>query len=179
MGEDECTYEIICMIDKENLIHVENEIKRKQYTTDTEEHIINLDKRLDFQRIYIDAGAGTLGVSILDHLMKLDQTKRKIIAINNRQIVTDREKGTRTRLLKEDLYNNLLALMEQRKIKLLDDDTVKESLRSVQYEYMMKEGQPTRIRIFGNYTHVAEGLIRAAYCVKDKNLNIWISSIKV
>ncbi len=30
------------------------------------------------------------------------------------------------------------------------------------------------IKIFGNYTHIAEGLIRAAWCVKDKSLNPYI-----
>ena len=54
------------------------------------------------------------------------------------------------------------------------DDEVFLSLKSVQYEYI--EGD--KIKFFGNYTHIAEGLIRAAWAVKDKNLNIWIDTIK-
>ena len=75
---------------------------------------------------------------------------------------------------KEDLYNNLLRLMEQGKIKLLDDPEIFLSLKSIQYEYVTKEGQPTRRRIFGNYSHIAEGLIRAAWCTNDKSLSPYI-----
>ena len=78
------------------------------------------------------------------------------------------------KLLKEDLYDNLKGLMERGQIKLLDDDDVIISLKSIQYEYLMKQGQPTRLRIFGRYSHVVEGLVRSAWlAVQDKTLNIW------
>lgn len=80
-------------------------------------------------------------------------------------------------LLKEDMYMNLLAMMEKGKIKLLDDDEVKLSLRSVQYEYVSEPGKPTKIRIFGNYTHIAEGLIRAAWLANQKHLNAFIDYV--
>ena len=179
MGEDEGTYEIIMKINKDNLVQVENIVTRKKLTTETEARILELDRRYNFERIFIDAGSGTLGVSIFDHLLNIDQTKRKIEAINNRARPLDRDGKSKTRLLKEDLYSNLLALMEQRKIKLLDDEDLIESLRSIQYEYLMSEGKPTRLRIFGEYSHIVEGLIRAAWCVKYKDLSIWVRSIKV
>ena len=70
--------------------------------------------------------------------------------------------------------------MEKGFIKLLDDGSVIESLRSIQYEYIFKDKQPTKIRIFGDYSHVVEGLIRCAYAAtKDKNLNMWVRSIKI
>ena len=173
LGEDEGTFEIILKKSRDELIHVENIITVKKLTNETEDKIIFLDKQYNFRQIYLDAGAGSLGVSVLDHLLINDQVKRKAAALNNRAQVMSRDENTKQRLLKEDLYFNLLALMEQAKIKLLDDEEVIESLRSIQYEYVQKEGMKTRLRIFGNYSHVAEGLIRAAYCSKDKTLNIW------
>ena len=178
MGEDEGTYEIIDKISRDKMKHVENIVTRKKLTTETEQRIWDLDKQYNFKKIFIDAGAGSLGVSVLDHLLNVDQTKRKVVAIDNAKRQIDRD-GAKTKLLKQDLYDNLRALMEQGKIQLLDDEDVIDSLRSVQYEYVMKDGEPTRLRIFGNYTHIVEGLIRAAWCVQYKNLNIWFDSIKV
>lgn len=178
MGEDEGTFEILDRIDRDNIVQVESIITKKKLTNETEDRIVELDKRYDFSKIFIDAGAGSLGVSVFDHLLILDQTKRKVIAINNAKRSVDND-DRKVRLLKEDLYDNLRALMEQGRIKLLDDDEVVESLRSIQYEYVMREGEPTRLKIWGDYAHVVEGLIRAAWCVKYKNLNIKVYSIKI
>lgn len=181
MGEDEGTFEIFDKLDKK-IIHVENIITRKKLTTETEDKILTLNRQYNFYHrdsIGIDAGAGTLGVSILDHLIVEDEVKRKIVAINNRARSLDRGGDTKAKLLKEDLYDNLRSMMEKNTIELLDDDEIIESLRSVQYEYIMKDGQPTKLRIFGNYTHVVEGIIRAAILAKEKSLNPWISSFSV
>ena len=184
MGEDLGSYEIIDMIDKDNLVHVENITTKKQLTTQTEDRILQIDYQYEgFRKIYLDAGSGTLGVSILDHLMAIPQTRKKVVAINSRQRVIEKdwvgrkERIKKARILNEDLYDNLRSLGEKGKIKLLDDEDVQASLRSVQYQYMQKEGQPTRLRIFGNDTHIAEGLIRAAWCVKEKVINIAIHYI--
>ena len=64
--------------------------------------------------------------------------------------------------------------MEHKKIKLLDDPEIYQSLKSVQYEYTRDAWGHPIMRIFGNYTHIVEGLIRAAWCVKDKSLNMWV-----
>jgi len=60
--------------------------------------------------------------------------------------------------------------MEKGYIKLLDDPEIFQSLKSVQYSY-----EDGRFRIFGNYTHIVEGLIRAYWGSKTKHLNISIS----
>lgn len=179
MGEDEGTFEIIERVNRDMLIQVENIVTRKKLTTETEERIISLDKKYNFSKIFIDAGAGSLGVSVFDHLLSFEQTRRKVVAINNAERVMSRDGKRKIKVMKEDLYDNLRALMEQGKIKLLDDEDLIESLRSIQYEYIMKYGEPTRLKIYGNYTHIAEGVIRAAWCVKYKNLNMWLRSIKV
>lgn len=174
MGEDAGTFEILDKIDKDNIVHVENIVTRKKLTTETEDKIVELDRKYNFKKILIDAGAGTLGVSILDHLLIIDQVKRKVIAVNNAKRILGHGETGSTKLLKIDLYDNLRALMEQDKIKLLDDDEVIESLRSIQYENVTKQGEPTKTKIWGDDSHIVEGLIRAALCVKYKNLNISI-----
>ena len=177
MGEDESSFEILQ--ERENsIVQVENLITKKTLTTETEDRIINLDLQYDFKNkgIGIDAGSGSLGVGIFDHLIRHDDIKGKVVAINNRARVMDRD-GGKAKLLKEDLYDNLLALMHRGQIKLLDDETIIESLRSIQYEYVKTEGKPTRLRIFGNYSHVVEGIIRAAILAQTKDFNMWIESI--
>ncbi len=179
LGDDETTFEIIKRVNKENLIHVHHEIARKRLTTQTEDRIIQLNNQYHtIKKIYIDAGAGSLGVGVLDHLLRNEQTKRKVEAINNRKLVLDREGKTKQRLLKEDLYDNLKSLGEKGQIHLLDDEKVRASLRSIQYEFIKKANQATQMRIFGNYSHIVEGLIRAAWCNKEKQINRLIYSFK-
>lgn len=173
MGDDLSVFSIIDKIDSEHLEQVESIATSKTLTTQTEKQILDLEKLYHFRSIYLDAGSGTLGVSILDHLLEESSTKNKVVAINNRERVLDRLGEQKKKILKEDLYNNLVRLGERKEIKLLDDDEIKLSLASVQYEYVIKAGRASVLRIFGNYTHHAESLIRAAWCVKDKHLNIW------
>jgi hypothetical protein len=116
-----------------------------------------------------------MGVGVYDPLLEDDQTKRKIVAINNARRLIDKEKGAKKPrkrpLMKEFLYNNLKNLMENKKIKLFDSPEIRQSLRSIQYDN--SEGE---LKIYGNYSHIAEALIRAAYCTKDKGLKLWASS---
>lgn len=179
LGEDEGTYEIIQKIDNNNIRHIESMITVKKRTNETTDLIVSLERLYNFDKIYIDAGSGSLGVGILDSLLAIDETKRKVIALDNRRRALNRDGTQQTRLLKEDLYDNLRSLMEKGAILLLDDEKIIDSLMSVQYEYVMSNDQPTRIRIFGNYTHIVEGLIRACYGAKEKSLNIWLKTIKL
>jgi len=73
------------------------------------------------------------------------------------------------KILKVDLYMNLLKLMETGKMHLFNDEEILYSLSSVQYEYNDKG----EIRIFGNDTHICEALIRAVWCMNEKHLNLW------
>lgn len=167
MGEDESTFEIVDRINKKCLEQVENEITTKTLTTATTERILTLNRKYNFKQIFIDDGG--MGVGVFDQLLTENSTKRKVVAINNLARPLDREEKQKKKILKEDLYNNLLGLMERKEIKLLKDDEIFQSLKSVQFE--IKNG---RVKYHGNYTHIAEGLIRAAWCVTDKGLNIYI-----
>jgi hypothetical protein len=171
MGGDEA---VLTTLKKDNILEqVDMEIPEGQRLTDTARLIIHKDKQLLHKKIYIDDGG--MGVGVFDILFEDPQTKRKVVAINNatRIFEVDRsgkkvkEKGTH--LLKEDLYLNLKNLMEKSKIKLFDTHEIKQSLRSILYEN--KDG---KLKIYGNYSHITEALIRAAWCMKDKSLNIWI-----
>jgi len=129
--------------------------------------ILRLERKYNFKKIYIDDGG--LGVGVFDNLLDENQTKRKVIAINNASRSLDKDNKRKKKLLKEDLYNNLLRLMEQGKIILEENDNTFLSLKSIQYEYV--DGQ---LKIHGNYSHITEALIRAVWCMKHKGLNIWI-----
>lgn len=174
LGNDESTFEIIKKIDRDKYIQVENIVTKKQLTTDTIRKIIELEDIYHFKNIGIDAGAGSLGVGVFDFLVEETKTKRKVVAINNRERILDKDGEKKAKILKEDLYNNLVALGDWGKIKLLDDDEIKASLASIQYEYVIKANRASVLRIFGNYSHIVEGIIRAAWLAsKDKTLNIW------
>jgi hypothetical protein len=170
MGEDEGTFEILQKISDGNIIHVENIITTKKLTTETEDRIVELDRMYNFKKIGIDAGAGTLGVSVHDHLLRTPIAK-KVIPLNNAERKLDKYGRETAKMKKEDFYDNMRSMLEHGELKLLDDDLIIESLRSVQYEYVMKSGEPTKLRIYGNYTHIAEGLIRAAWLANQKSLN--------
>jgi len=176
MGEDQGTFEILRKINDENIHQVANIVTTKKLTWETEQRIIELAKIYNFPRqsIGLDAGAGTLGVSILDHLLIEDSTKKKVIGLNSRAKVLDIDGELQKKILNEDMYNNLVSMMEKGFITLLNDDELIASLKSVLWEPVTKANSQTMIRIFGDYTHIAEGLIRAAWLAsKDKTLNIW------
>jgi len=62
-------------------------------------------------------------------------------------------------------------LMEQGLLKMPDDDELRRSLVSIQFEI---DPVTKKLKIFGKYSHITEGLIRAAWCIKAKGLNLWV-----
>jgi hypothetical protein len=166
-GGDEITFEIL-EYNNGILYQRENEIHTKLYTTETTDKILALDREYNFKRIYIDDGG--LGVAVFDNLLVEPQTKYKVEAINNASRAIDKD-NRHKKLLKEDLYMNLKNLMEKGIIHLLNDTQIFTSLKSV----ILECNEVTKdVRIYGRYTHVAEGLIRAAWCIRNRGLNIYI-----
>jgi len=168
MGKDQTTFEVLEKIDKK-LYQRENIVMKKLLTTDTTRKIIELNRLYDFKRIYIDDGG--LGVAVFDQLLLEEETRRKVVCINNSSRPLDRDEKRRKKILKEDLYLNLLRLMERGEIQLLDDPDIFLSIKSVVCEITTRANE---VRIYGRYTHIVEGLIRAAWCVREQNLNIYI-----
>ena len=117
-----------------------------------------------------------MGVGVFDPLLQDEQTKRKVIAINNAKRVIERDssgkeiKLKKKKLMKEVLHFNLLNLLEKRDIELFGTPEILLSLKSIQYEYQDNGS----VKIFGNYDHIAEAIVRAAWCMQDKTLNIWM-----
>tara|TARA_R100000049_G_C1921310_1_gene66526 strand:- start:503 stop:943 length:441 start_codon:yes stop_codon:yes gene_type:complete len=143
------------------------EITEKTRLTDTVRLVLQKDSIWGYKKIYIDTGG--MGVGVFDPLLEEEQTRRKVVSIDNATRALEFAGTKSKRLMKEDLYNNLLRLFEQGKIELFDDPNILLSLRSVQYEYT-KNGN---MRIFGEYSHITEALVRAAWCMASKDLNLW------
>lgn len=171
MGGDETVLISLDRFLRDNLKQFDIEIPDSQSLTDTARLIIHKDKGINHKKIYMDDGG--LGVGVYDILFEDRQTKRKIVGLNNAKRSIDKIPGKDTPrkkvLLGEDMAINLKVLMEQGKIKLFDDPRIRHSLRSMQYENLDGE-----LKIYGNYSHIFEALKRAAWCMKDKSLNIYI-----
>ena len=167
MGEDESTFEGLTRAGN-NLFQFHHETTTKTRTTATIQKIIDLDDRYDFEKVGVDDGG--MGVGVFDQLLETDQTRHKVIALNNARRIIDKE-DKQKKLLKEDMYNNLVAMGERNEVKLFNNKDIKDSLRSITVE--------DNGRIGGRYSHIVEGIIRAAWLGKGKDLNFRIHSIKV
>jgi hypothetical protein len=175
MGDDQTTFEI-GFLEGDEIIQVENLVAAKTYLTETFRANLELDNIYDFKKMFIDDEG--IGIGVFDMMMDEDQLKRKTIGVNNSKRVIDKD-GKEKGILKNELYYQLRWLMEQQKIKLLKDDSIFQSLKSVQYEYSNDVHGVPQIKIHGNNTHIAEGLIRLGMAIKYKDLNLRIYSIKV
>lgn len=166
---DPSTFEILDGKDKENVKQIDNIVRYDYSVTKTADECIGLEKKYKFIGIGVDGGG--MGAGVVDILLNTDKTRLKVKDLNNsRRAVEWGEKGKKTTLLKEDMYRTLQIAMEKGHIKLLDDEEVKVSLRSVQIEYI--EGS-NEVKIYGSDTHVVEGIIRALYLIQTQALNIW------
>ena len=121
-----------------------------------------------FKKEYIDSGG--MGITVCDLLREDEDNKGKVVEINNASRIYNVEEKEKV-IFKEELYNNLKKLMERSEIKLLDDDELKASLKSIQAEHHKDTG---RLKIWGSYSHIVEGLIRACWGSMDKSLNPYI-----
>lgn len=181
LGGDEITYEIIKKVDNKTFLHVENIFDKRKALTETYQKIIDLTKLWKMRKVGIDAGSGSLGVALLDFLHTEPSTMNKVVALTNQKRQTDADGKKSTTLMKEDMYFSMLSMMEHGELKLLKEQSVIDSLRSVNYGYEdddeeLKDSR-AKVKIYGNYTHIAEGLVRAAWLAKqDKGLNLFATS---
>ena len=171
MGGDYFTAEILKKIAQKNIIQVDHYAQRKLLTTDNENLIIEYTRKWNCEESGIDAGAGTLGVSVYDHLQLIDDMRRRIIAMNNRAISINQEDG-KQRLYNEDMHDNLRAMGERGEIHLFNSDDIKASFRSVRWDLVKDAHGLHKVKISGKNTHIVEGVVRAAELIKDKDLNI-------
>lgn len=166
MGSDDTVLAEVCRFKKDRLVMTDLQIMQKSYLTEIAGMIREGHKLRKYKKIYIDDNG--IGAGVLDILLADKTTKRVAIGINNTKRMIDAEenkKGT----MKQDLYYNLKKLMEEGKIELFDEPEIFLSLSCIQYEYTDKG----YTKLYGRYDHIAEALVRAAWCTKDKNLNIY------
>lgn len=182
MGGDEFAAMILGKDNNKKVYQLDMFTKRHLTTVENENLIREFTMKWKCNKVGIDAGAGTLGVSVLDHLLKDDFMKRKVIAMNNRKIEYDRD-GHFQRLYKEDLYDNLRSMMERGEIYMFNDEKLITALRSVQIEFSENVHKQTTVQIYSNphdQSHIVEALVRAAQLAREsKILNMQIHSIKV
>jgi len=166
MGSDQ-TVLLSVVRNGDRLRQVDMEVSEKTYLTETTARILLADKKYNYTKIFVDDGG--LGFGVFSSLLNNSQTARKVVPLNNSSRLLDKDEEKSKRLLKEDLYNNLLVLMEQGRIDLFDDPEIMMSLKSVQYEF-----EDGKFKIFGSYTHICEALVRAAWVMNRKDIKLWI-----
>jgi len=173
LGSDETTFEIVEKSSSGQFVHVESHTEKHNKTTDTSQRIFALHERYNFRAIGIDATGVGFGVWC-ECTHKDSPVRRRVVSMQNvtAPVVKDGDPSIQTK--KTEMYINLLRLLEGRHIRLLDDDEIKASLSSIQYEYLVSGSGKSRLNIFGSYTHIAEGLIRAAWLAsQDQTLDVF------
>lgn len=135
-----------------------NEILAKSRMPDTFRVIDKLDQKLFFNRIFIDPTG--IGVGYLD-VMKEKYGKRRVVGLDSASKSREKQK----KILKEDMYSNCLRLMEQGRLSLIEDNEMRLALQSIQ----VLDG-----KIGGTKDHLVDALVRMAWCVKEKGLNLCV-----
>lgn len=164
-GGDENAFVTLVNKGKDSYVS-EYETSEKVSAWETVNKVIRLNEQLNYKKIGVDDGG--LGTPILDFLLEHNKLRRKVIGLNNAKRNIDKDGKSKT-LMKNDMYGNLKIMMEQGLIKIPDSEDLIRSLLSIQIE--INEETKKEI-IFGKYSHITEALIRAAWLVKSKGLNI-------
>lgn len=141
-------------------------------TTDTIGRITHIDREFNFKRIFIDdAGVGGGVTDLLADRLGA----RRVIGLNNasKRLQVQGEEKKRG-ILKEDLYSNALMLLETGLLEMVSDLSLLRSLKSITYEYGEMNAGYTKVKIYGAYSHLAEALVRACWCIKEKGLELYI-----
>ena len=165
-GEDDCAF-----VDAEeqkdgNLKIVAVETDPEPNTSITNRKIVVRDEDFNYRKILVDSGG--FGCGPTDELIKL--LGRKVIGINNSKKTVDHEKEKTNKILKEDLYSNAKAMMEQGTVEIISNLSLLRSLKSMRFEYTDSK----RLRIYGKDSHLAEAFVRACWAVKTKSLNLYV-----
>jgi len=166
-GGDENAFVITEMTNKTKKIKVVKIITTERKSiTDSVGRIFSLNEKYKFKKIFVDDGG--VGGGATDLLQ--EKLKKRVVPLNNatKSISKYARPG---KILKEDLYSNALVLMEKKQIDMINSLELMRSLKSVTFEYT----KDRNLRIYGNYTHIAEALVRSLWCVKEKGLNLFLA----
>jgi hypothetical protein len=174
LGNDEGDIAILKNLANGDMVQVDNIITRKLLTTETTTKILELNKRYNFKKIYVDDGG--VGFGVFSELLTSTETRYTVEALNNSARSLDISDDKRKKIAKEDYIFNLLSMMERGNISLLDDPEIRESLKSYRFEY---EKDTKKLLIQSNYNHPTEAIMRAAWFYQSKGLNLSVYSIKI
>jgi len=169
-GGDENAF-VICELDKKRLKIVKCFTTDRVSTVDTIGRIVDIDREFGFNKIFVD-DAG-IGGGVTDIL--IERFGRRVMGLNNaskRVQVQGEEK--KKGILKEDLYSNVLMLLETGHLELISDLSLLRSLKSITYSYGALDTGSRNLKIFGDYAHLAEGLVRACWCLKERGLDVYL-----
>lgn len=171
-GLDETSYIMMEMLEDYHMEMRNCETTQQTGIKETITKMRNREKEWSPRKVIIDSGSGGGGGAIFDLLIDDRQFGDKLIGINNSSKAVTYDKSRSKKLIKEDLYNNLKRMMEMEEVKLLKHEDLRRSLLSIQFEWTTDNN----FRIFGKYSHITEGLIRACWAVKEKSLKCFIMS---
>jgi len=173
-GEDESTYEGL-QRKGDTITQFHHQVVEKSsemWFTEMMINIRHLNKKYEDVKFGID-GDG-LGSGVVSSAMSDDDLRRNVVDLRNSKRETSDNKET-SRSMKEAMYMNILEMGELGQLHLFDAAEIRLSLRSI----ISQKLEGGKEKIDGNYSHIVEGLTRAAWLLKEKELNIVIYSIKV
>lgn len=164
-GADENAF-VIGSLDKNNHLRIVKILTTERKSlADTVGRVLKLHQQFDFRKIFTDDSG--VGGGVTDFLIEKLGT-HKIMPINNAtRSVQEKNKG----IMKEDLYSNALTLLERKHVDLISDLKLQRSLKSITFEYTSN----ANLRIYGNYSHIAEAFVRCCWCVKTKGLKLYLA----
>ena len=165
-GGDENAF-VIVEEHKGNLRAVKTHITERVSTTNTIRRTVKFDSIWKFNKIFTDDSG--VGGGVTDALQ--DKFGRRVFGINNssKRIQVQGEEKKRG-ILKEDLYSNVLMLMETGRLQLISDMDLLRSMKTIRFKYT----EHGNIKIYGAYSHLTEALVRACWCTKERGLTPYI-----
>lgn len=169
-GGDENAFVVSEMDNNGNLRIVKAETTERVATTDTIGRIRKMDEKFQFRKILVDDGG--IGGAITDDLIEI--FGRKVVGLNNSSRSIDKD-DRKKRILKEDLYSNMLVLLEHFEtgqkphVQLIADIKLLGSLKSMTFEYTREKN----LLIYGKVSHLAEAAVRACWAIKEKGLKLF------
>ncbi|MFW6172680.1 MAG: terminase large subunit domain-containing protein [Elusimicrobiota bacterium] len=164
-GGDENAFIIVEMNKNKKLKIVYCNTTERKSIVDTSARIEKLHEAFQFRKIFIDDNG--VGGGLTDLLIEKLGKKRVRGLNNSSKSIT----GKTGKILKEDLYSNALVLMENKDVEIISDVELLRSLKSVTFEYSSNQN----LRIYGNYTHLAEAMVRGLWCIKEKGLKLFLA----
>ena len=169
-GGDENAF-VVAEIDGKKVRIVKCFVTERVSTTDTIGRIEEIDKLFKFKKIFIDDSG--VGGAVTD--VMIEKLGRKVMGLNNasKRIEIQGEEKKKG-IFKEDLYSNALMMMETGILEIISDLKLLRSLKSIIYEYGTTAGAERKVKIYGEYSHLAEAFVRACWCLKERGLNLYV-----